>query len=520
MTRKRMIMKKEDGDSRDAGIGAKFYNETITMITSNLPCPCPRRPSSRMVPPEILARIFWFNPPVSIQLPANYTQVCSFWRAVARTSPEIWTTLIMEAPSALHTQMDVKSFEAALTDWISCSSDLSIDLTVHDWPSLRWPSKRRRTRYTKLYKRVVLGFSNKWRRLVIPNSWDAQDFLSELQIQPSLNALEELTLSVPRVLTDQRYLYPPFSSSKNLHRLHINITHEVVAYPFLETFISETVNVLTVKSVHGLFQDFKFLRAFLRIEQLQNITHMSLSTVCWLSPSAYTTFPATTLTNLRELVVFGNTHGLSRLLRVLTLPSLVRLGLSTAAYLSLEERNESALEPALLSFMKRSGSSHLACGLLCLTLTGILREGAPQTLTLSSLSDILSTPAANTIQELHIQCEENGSQVATAATTASLMEMLRYDSDIPRRQLLPHLTTFSASHLYDSSIPSQSYFADFAHSRWWPENAKPRMPGVARLETLVLQNCRLTETTQDQLRICYEGGLSSKPRSLYSIDVS
>ncbi|KAJ3767587.1 hypothetical protein FB446DRAFT_819881 [Lentinula raphanica] len=449
----------------------------------------PGRNTPLVVPPELLTQIFSFNPPLSIQSPANYTQVCCQWRAVARALPEIWTTLTIETPTKLvQTRADVISFEAALTDWVSCSSNLTIDFTIRDRPNSRWfDPEDWNTLYVRVYKRIVVRYSNKWRRLITPNSWNAWNFLSKFQTQPTLSALEELTISV-HVQTGWRdYSKPPFLGSKHLHKLHLNINNDEEDHCcFLGDLISETVNVLTVNSAgHSGLYGYS-LRQLLDQDQLQ-------------------LYGMITLKNLQELVVNGSICGLCGLLAMLTAPSLLRLGLSATVFAS-DQRYGPIVGPALLSFMRRKRSTHLACGLLTLALTGLSPDDWHQAMAFSSLFDILSTDAASTIQELHIQSDVRFRQ----PITASLMEMLRYDSENPSNQILPHLTTFSAYDLYDSSLPAQSFFADFVHSRWWPDDSKRRMPGVAKLERVVLKSCRLTQTTEERLRICCEGGLSDK----------
>ncbi|KAJ3819672.1 hypothetical protein F5880DRAFT_1616242 [Lentinula raphanica] len=482
------------------------FNLHLQMALTSSSSP-PGRNTPLVVPPELLTQIFSFNPPLSIQSPANYTQVCCQWRAVARALPEIWTTLTIETPTKLvQTRADVISFEAALTDWVSCSSNLTIDFTIRDRPNSRWfDPEDWNTLYVRVYKRIVVRYPNKWRRLITPNSWNAWNFLSKFQTQPTLSALEELTISVHVRTVWERYSSPPFLGSRHLHRLHLNISDDVESYCSLGHLISETVNALTVNSAgHGGIYGY-YLKQLLALEQLQHITHLSLSKICWLGATSRPLYGMITLKNLQELVVNGSISGLCGLLAMLTAPSLLRLGLSATIFAS-DQRYGPIVGPALLSFMRRKRSTHLACGLLTLALTGLSSDDWHQAMAFSSLFDILSTDAASTIQELHIQSDVRFRQ----PITASLMEMLRYDSENPSNQILPHLTTFSAYDLYDSSLPAQSFFADFVHSRWWPDDSKRRMPGVAKLERVVLKSCRLTQTTEERLRICCEGGLSDK----------
>ncbi|KAJ3767588.1 hypothetical protein FB446DRAFT_849004 [Lentinula raphanica] len=459
-----------------------------------------------LFPAELVARIFWLIPPKSIESPANYTQVCSYWRAVARSSPEIWTTLTLEPPAKLQTRTDADSFEAALIDWISCASNSTIDLPIHDHAVSKWPLDFRESNtlelYVMVYRRVVVEYSNKWRQLISSISWDAWDFLSEVQRPVSLTALEELTLSVRSIQPDWILSSdPPFYNSKYLHTLHLKISYEVKSYPFLEALLTKTVRVLTVDCAAGIFED--FLRPFLDLSQLQRITHMSLTRIHWTDATPDPTFPMATLMNLQELKVDGSVLGLSRSLAVLTLPSLVKLSLSSKTYPS-DGLHGPIVGPALLSFMERK--SHLGRGLLALTLTGLLSDDSYEVITLSSLSNILSTDAASEIQELHIEAQVGFED----PNMASLMEILRYDSNNSERQLLPHLTTFSATCLCFPSLPTHSPFANFVHSRWWPKDSKHMMPGVAKLERLVLEDCRLSKKTEKWLRMCYESGLSDK----------
>ncbi|KAJ3925833.1 MAG: hypothetical protein NXY57DRAFT_794234, partial [Lentinula lateritia] len=80
-------------------------------------------------PPELLTQTFAIYPPQTIQSPLNYTQICSHWRSVAYSSPELWTTLVIEHPPALETESDATYYEAALTSWVLRCSDLSMDIS-------------------------------------------------------------------------------------------------------------------------------------------------------------------------------------------------------------------------------------------------------------------------------------------------------------------------------------------------------------------------------------------------------
>ncbi|KAJ3712580.1 hypothetical protein C8R42DRAFT_647390 [Lentinula raphanica] len=285
---------------------------TSTSFKTQVSSLYPSRNDITLFSAELVARIFWFIPPESIESPATYTQVCSYWRAVARSSPEIWTTLTLEPPAKLRTRTDADSFEAALVDWISCASNSTIDLTIHDHAVSKWPLEFRESNalelYVMVYRRVVVDYSNKWRRLISSISWDAWDFLSEVQRPVSLTALEELTLSVRSIQPDWILSSdPPFYDSKYLHTLHLNISYEVKSYPFLEALLTNTVRVLTVDCAAGIFED--FLRPFLDLSQLQRITHMSLTRIHWTDATPDPTFPMATLMNLQELKVDGSVLG-------------------------------------------------------------------------------------------------------------------------------------------------------------------------------------------------------------------
>ncbi|KAJ4492479.1 hypothetical protein C8R41DRAFT_337826 [Lentinula lateritia] len=435
-------------------------------------------------PPELLIQIFAIRPPQSIQFPPNYTQVCSRWRSIAYTSPELWTTLTIELLPALKTKADAAYLEEALTSWVLRSRS-NIDLTVYG-PFFRegWdrPSELQKRLYGKVNCKIIVKFSNKWRRLITPYTWDAHNFPHSLK---HFSALEELKVAVGTcpLSTSNHSTFP---KAPRLFKLNLDLPMSP-SFACLESLIPETVSDLTLSSAPSMFgvsED--FMRSFLQLEQLQNLTHMDFSRVGWTTPHVLS---STILPHLQELTLGGTITALGDFLGVLTLPSLRKLSLSTSRFDGNGDHGP-VVGPALIDLLKRSYRDK--CGLLALSLTWMLARdiNSGQAITLEALCHILS--AASTITELHIHSEGH-------TDTARLMEILRYDGVSPEKQILPHLKCFSAESLSDLD---QGYFLDFIYSRWWPDGSQP-VVGVSKLEKLILSGCTLTEKTREQLDTCY-----------------
>ncbi|KAH7874157.1 uncharacterized protein C8R40DRAFT_328931 [Lentinula edodes] len=229
-------------------------------------------------PPELLTRIFAIYPPQTIQLPLNYTQVCSRWRSVAYSSPELWTALVIEYPPALETDSDAAYFEAALASWVLRCSDLSMDLSFlgryfrNTWDR---PSQFQITVYVTICNKLLVDFSKKWRRLKAPYFWSTHFFPSSLK---QFAALEELELGVGNCS-------PP----------------KILRFHCIKDFIPETVRDLTVTSASGPISG-DFAIEFLQPKRLQHLTHMDMSQFGWTTPHV---LPSITLPRLQELTLGG-----------------------------------------------------------------------------------------------------------------------------------------------------------------------------------------------------------------------
>ncbi|KAJ3891794.1 hypothetical protein GG344DRAFT_76595 [Lentinula edodes] len=403
-------------------------------------------------PPELLTQTFAIYPPQTIQSPLNYTQVCSRWRSVAYSSPELWTTLVIEHPPALETESDATYYEAALTSWVLRCSDLSVDIS----------------------------FLGRYYR----GTWDLPSTVPD----KSFAALEESELGVGNC-SPPKNDHTPFPKTPRLFKLSLNL-FRILRFHCIKDFIPETVRDLTVTSASGpigISEDFAI--EFLQPKRLQHLTHMDMSQFGWTTPHV---LPSITLPRLQELTLGGAITALGDILGVFTLPSLRKLSLSTSRFDGDGEHGP-VVGPALIALLKRS--YHDQCGLVTLGLTSMLAsDNSNEAISLEALHCILSL--ASTIKELHI-CSERYTD------TARLMEILRYDRVSPEKQILPLLTTFSV----ESLINLDQDFLDFVHSRWWPNNSSPRRVGVAKLEKLIVSYCDLTEEIEEQLDACYEGGL-------------
>ncbi|KAF9072747.1 hypothetical protein BDP27DRAFT_1319908, partial [Rhodocollybia butyracea] len=140
--------------------------------------------------PELLARIFWYCPSGTVTLPPNYTQTSSHWRAVAHSSPSLWTTLTMELSPKVETDADASRFELAITDQILRSLDLSINLYICTFRHSFTLSKVQMDLYEKLCKNIMTKFSGKWRYLDVSLFWEAHDFFGNMKQLAALAELE------------------------------------------------------------------------------------------------------------------------------------------------------------------------------------------------------------------------------------------------------------------------------------------------------------------------------------------
>jgi hypothetical protein len=101
-------------------------------------------PPIRRLPPELLTEIFLHCLPQFVQphpnkAPLLLTQICSWWRCVCISSPQIWSSLelvykVCETTSNLH---DSKRNTEALVDlWLSRSGDCPLSLSLQEDASL------------------------------------------------------------------------------------------------------------------------------------------------------------------------------------------------------------------------------------------------------------------------------------------------------------------------------------------------------------------------------------------------
>ncbi|KAE9399712.1 hypothetical protein BT96DRAFT_684029 [Gymnopus androsaceus JB14] len=276
-------------------------------------------------PPELLTHIFSYGfskSSSSISSPHNFTQVYSRWRSIAHSSPELWTNLTIELPPALKTEADASKLEERITEWILRSSNLSIDLQVNG-PFFRnrqdHPTGLQVDLYTKLYRTIIIDFSNKWRTLIPPYTWEAHDFIASLKELP---ALQELMLDVRSTCSSSSFP----NAAPLLYKLALDLPYDP-AVTCLDKIIPETIVNLTLTSapgIIGLFHD--FMQDFLHLSQLQHLTHLELAKLGWREPQV---LPSTSFPNLQTFSICGLTAGLENLLDALTLPSLQRLSLKT-----------------------------------------------------------------------------------------------------------------------------------------------------------------------------------------------
>ncbi|KAF9070228.1 hypothetical protein BDP27DRAFT_1324024 [Rhodocollybia butyracea] len=433
----------------------------------------------RTFPPELLARIFSYCPSGTITCPANFTQTSSHWRAVAYSSPSLWTTLTVKLSCKVETDADASRFELAITDQISRSSDLSIALSFFP-PSFRnsstYPSQLQTDLYEKLCRNIVTKFSGKWRFLKIPLFWEAHDFFGSTK---ELAALEELEINtVPCDIPGCHELFP---ATPCLRKQTFYLSRRP-SMACLERFIPTSIIDLNLVSAPGVlgFASY-FIHDFLKLDKFQHLTRLELDRVGWTEPCV---LPSESFPRLVVFSLEGSINAMGDLLGSLDLPLLRELSLATSMFQRNGEQGPK-VGPALLGLQKMSRFP-----LVSLSLTWIHQ--------LDDFVQFLSSAA--TLEELHIRAEGD-------TDTSRLMKSICYDGHRPEQQILPHLKVFSATSLQDSEGVNCSHFVDFIRSRWWPPTSEPQSSGVDKLQSLDILGCYLNNTTKSELEICRSQGL-------------
>lgn len=425
-----------------------------------------------LFPPELVAHIFSYCYSNSILSPPNFTQVCSRWRSIAHSSPELWTDLEIVFPPSLKTDADALQLEVLLTEWLSRSSNLSVDLSV-DGPFYRnWldnPTEVQQDLYVKLYTNIIIGFSNKWRKLLLPYLWEAHDFLTRVD---ELLLVEELTLYVGTCSSSAI----SFPKAPRLSKLDIDLPRSPSA-TCLDELVPSTVIDLTLISAPGVMGlTHNFMLEFLHFGQLHTLTCLEIRKLGW--RDSHVLHPLS-LPNLRQLSICGLIAGLENFLDALTLPSLHTLSLETFR-VSGSGNLGPRVGTALITLQKRSQFP-----LSVLRLTWMLDEGDMQAINLDNLSVFLS--ATNTISELDISAHGD-------TDTHRLMGILSYDQ--LSKPILPNLKIFHGQSLFDSTDPNCSYYVRFLASRWWGcDDSEDRPSSVCRLREFLLTGCEASDKT-------------------------
>ncbi|KAE9390266.1 hypothetical protein BT96DRAFT_1024665 [Gymnopus androsaceus JB14] len=513
---------------------------TVNRLEDNMTCSISNAIFASF-PPEVMARIFLYcchlKFPDFVTEPAEFTQVCSRWRLIAQSSPELWTSLTINPSRALQTEADAERFGFLITERVLRSSGLAIDLKILP-PHIDIQSDAedmRQNLYAKVYQNILIKFAEKWRSISPPYAWDDIQFADVITHLEQLPALEELMLYVKKPSS-----FSWFPQTPRLHKLALDLYLGSFSISNITKLIPGTVVDLTLSSYfpsapssssdslsNGFPHD--FILGFFKLAQLQHLTRLQLAGLDWLELRAMPSvmlpnlrdlslsgtinammdmlealatpllqsldlsetvgnrnrlrhvLHSTSLTNLKRLLIHAANAGMEDLLETLTTPSLGSLYLS--AFKGVE--NSSDVGPALLALQERS---RFPLSELSIIMT---EERECMTITLDDFCQFLS--AIRTINVLNITTRGD-------IDVSYLMGLLAYDEKKPECQILPHLKVFSLQDInrFNRTFPVDAQSCmDFVTSRWWG-GGQPKSNGVDKLEELHLF-VKLTNETKKQL---------------------
>ncbi|RXW20364.1 hypothetical protein EST38_g5495 [Candolleomyces aberdarensis] len=309
--------------------GREFPMEGVEMFTSDI-APKAKDNASLVnkLPIELLLEIFWryvhgedicpvpshaYKIPTSCQSsgdPVRVSQVCSLWRAIAFSSPTLWSTIYFNTT--------VRSHFDRLSHHIHRSAAVPLTLTI-DMQRIRRPKLFQPGAMQKALQSALAQLP-RCRRLYLNFSWEMQTWLVQnLPPTPPLQ-LEEFSAYIPGWSSGSRSTLKLCTYLHSSPRLLAAKWKGVHAFgrttELLVQHIPRDVRVVEMEDFHSLDDLVPFLKGCERLERLSS----------YISKATRLQSPALRLDHLQSLSLstMGN---LAATLGSLTLPSLTELTL-------------------------------------------------------------------------------------------------------------------------------------------------------------------------------------------------
>ncbi|TFK52183.1 hypothetical protein OE88DRAFT_1807139 [Heliocybe sulcata] len=174
------------------------------------------------LPPELLGRIFWFTLPTADYVymrkdssPLLISQVCQFWREVALSTPELWSSISLGADDS-QTLDGNWPHPYAVRTWLGRSGKYSLSIKVTNYrtraaaylPVIQSFAQRLEDLYLQTFPGATLHelFSNeriypRLKRLAIHTAYSRQAFEGDLDVKacaPLLESFKAIVIFPPR----------------------------------------------------------------------------------------------------------------------------------------------------------------------------------------------------------------------------------------------------------------------------------------------------------------------------------
>lgn len=234
---------------------------------------------SRRFPPEILSEIFLQSLPVRDQTkatippshPVILTGVCQYWRAVAQSTPSLWSDL--DLPNAPKKAQAREEFFQALQTWLSNSKNQPLSLCLS--------SLERRRSVVRQYLSILCSYSVRWKNIILILRCDGDPDIIPPIPSSSLPLLERFYYSdsfLTGIRVDRDYGVPPtwtlkdqLSSAPNLHEVQIRHPLAFQLFPSSSSITSISLD-LGVNTFHRTFHLGRLLTSLLICDGLEKLT--------------------------------------------------------------------------------------------------------------------------------------------------------------------------------------------------------------------------------------------------------